>query len=168
MLLRDRESVDAPLGYAWPERQLAAFMSATFDSSAHAYRSASGQPVASVTDLLKAHGLIPPWPPGIDPLVERKRKIGADVHEATTRIDRGEKYLVTEETAGYIDAYIAFRKACGFVPGTIEQPYVGRLNGLEIGMRPDRVGSMQRGHPALGGQFTDPCVFDLKCAAQEQ
>src|SRR5439155_15884954 len=115
-------------------------MTITFEPSTHTYRNAEGKPIPSVTGLLKQYGLIPPLPPEAQAAQERKRRIGERVHVATACIDRGERYQVDDETRPFVDAYIEFRRACGFKPEKIEVPYVGKLCGVEIGMRPDRAG----------------------------
>src|SRR5438132_13600896 len=96
-------------------------ITATFDPITHIYHNAAGELVPhSVTGLLKAYGLIPPLPPEAQAAQERKRRIGERVHAATACIDRGERYQVDDQSAPYVDAYVEFRRACGFTPTGIE------------------------------------------------
>ena len=138
-------------------------MPITFDPALHVYRT-DGKEVPSVTQLLHQYGLIPPLPPEAQAAQEHKRRIGERVHTATACIDRGERYQVDDETRPFVDAYVAFRRACGFVPTAIEVPYVGKLCGVEIGMRPDRTGTI---FSALTRR-DEPTIFDIKCVANQQ
>jgi hypothetical protein len=150
-------------------------MITTFEPDTHTYRNADGKPVPSVTQLLHQYGLIPPLPPEAQAAQERKRHLGNEVHAATACIDRGERTVVDAETRPYVDAYIAFRRVCQFVPDKIEVPYVGKLCGIEVGMRPDRTGTLVKSpwataieprEPAVRGR--EPIIFDLKCIASEK
>src|SRR5438876_105283 len=141
-------------------------MATTFDPIAHVYRS-DGREVKSVTGLLNQYSLIPPLPPEAQAAQEHKRRIGERVHAATACIDRGERYQTDAETEPFVNAYIEFRRACGFQPDKIEVPYVGKLCGVEIGMRPDRIGTLPKNPwttsaediwPAIRNK--EPVIFD--------
>src|SRR5207247_3979359 len=117
----------------------------------------------------KQYGLIPPLPPEAQAAQERKRQIGERVHIATACIDRGERYQTDAETEPFVNAYIEFRRACGFQPDKIEVPYVGKLCGVEIGMRPDRTGLVASANRwAIYEAIKEPTVLDIKCISAEK
>lgn len=134
-------------------------MTTTFQPTTHTYRIGHAV-VPSVTGVLQRAGLIAPFPPNVEPLAKRKAHIGRLVHQATARIDRGERYATTEDTEGYVEAYIAFRRRMGrfYQPGLIESPFVAEVYRIRYGMRPDRIGVL------LGR----PAIVDFKCVVAVQ
>jgi len=129
----------------------------TFDEIGHLYRDAEGIVVPSVTQALKASGLINF--DGINPQVlERKRQLGVLVHKAAELYDRGEsleEFEIPELVTEYLEGYINFRFDCGFVSTLIEERQLGEIHGMVFGMQPDRAGLI---NDALH-------VLELKCGS---
>jgi hypothetical protein len=130
----------------------------TFDEAAHVYRDINGLIVPSVTQCLKAVGLISFA--GIDPhVLERKRQLGTLVHKVTELYDKGENlddYEIPPSVQEYVDGYITFRSDTGFAPTIVESRSIAEVHGMWFGMQPDRVGE-------LNGV---PHIIELKCTAQ--
>lgn len=131
----------------------------TFDQAAHVYRDDTGMIVPSVTQCLKAVGLISFN--GISPaILERKRQLGTLVHKVAELYDYGEdlgEYDIPEQVLEYVEGYIMFRKDCSFTPSAIESRQIGEVYGMKFGMQPDRVGEINGiAH-----------ILELKCGAQQ-
>jgi hypothetical protein len=130
----------------------------SFDQAVHAYRDERGLVVPSVTQCLKATGLISFA--GINPAVlEHKRQLGTLVHKVTELYDRGEDladYDIPDEVLEYVKGYIAFRSDCNFEPTLIETRMLGEVHSMRFGMQPDRVGD-------INGV---PHILELKCGSQ--
>lgn len=130
----------------------------TFDEAAHVYKDINGLIVPSVTQCLKAVGLISFE--GINPaILERKRQLGTLVHKVTELYDKGENlddYEIPEPVLEYVDGYITFRRDTGFTPTIVEARSISEVHGMWFGLQPDRVGE-------LNGV---PHILELKCTAQ--
>lgn len=131
----------------------------TFDEAAHVYRDGTGMVVPSVTQCLKACGLVSF--DGINPQVlERKRQLGTLVHKVTELYDNGEpldEFEIPEQVWEYVTGYVNFREDCGFAPSLVEVRMLGEVNGMAYGMQPDRTGE-------ICGLMH---VIELKCGAAE-
>lgn len=131
----------------------------TFDPILHLYRDENAIPIPSVTQAMKAAGLISF--DGISPRVlEHKRQLGVLVHKLTELCDKGENlndFDVPDECLPYIEGYVNFRNDCGFTPELIEHRMLATANGMRYGMTLDRTGSIS-GIPHL---------IELKCGASE-
>lgn len=131
----------------------------TFDEAAHVYRDDNGMVVPSVTQCLKAVGLISF--DGINPaILERKRQLGTLVHKVTELYDRGEDladYEIPDQVMEYARGYFTFCTDCNFVPSIVEARQLASLYGMPFGMQPDRVGE-------INGV---PHILELKCGAQK-
>lgn len=128
----------------------------TFDAAKHLYLNAEGLVVPSVTQAMKASGLI-----NFDhvhpAVLERKRQLGSLVHIAAELFDRGEleDYDVPEEVNEYLDGYANFRYDTRFVPSLIEEAQLGEIFGMVYGMTPDRAGMLN----------DELHVIELKCGS---
>ena len=131
----------------------------TFDSETHLYRDEHGSALPSVTQALKATGLISFE--GINPAVlERKRQLGSLVHKVTELCDKGEDlndFEIPEIVAPYLEGYVNFRHDCGFEPDLVEHRTVGNIHGMVYGMTLDRTG------PIKGVNH----LLELKCGVSE-
>lgn len=134
-----------------------ATMTFTFDEAMHLYRDGDGLVVPSVTQCLKAVGLISF--DGINPAVlERKRQLGTLVHKVTELYDKGEsldEFEIPDQVWEYVTGYVNFRQDSGFTPTVIEARMLGEINGMVYGMQPDRVGEI----------YGVLHVVELKCGA---
>lgn len=129
----------------------------TFDEARHLYMDAEGVVVPSVTQALKANGLI-----NFDhvqpSVLEHKRQLGVLVHRAAELYDHNEDpddYDIPDEVREYLAGYIQFRIDCGFDPTLIEARQLGELHGMVYGMQPDRAGLIN----------DEAHVIELKCGA---
>jgi hypothetical protein len=129
----------------------------TFDEASHTYRDEHQIVVPSVTQLLKSEGFI-----NFDgvpfSVLERKRRLGSLVHQATELWDRGEdlnQFDIPEAAWPYIEGYFHFVEDTKFQPVVIEERRLAVVRGMRYGMTPDRRG-------ALNGV---PHVIELKCGA---
>lgn len=131
----------------------------TFDDATHIYRDANSIIRPSVTQCLKAEGFINF--DGIRPdVLERKRRLGQLVHEASKYWDQGQDlddFNIPPMVFEYLTGYINFREDCAFIPNVIEARSLATLNGMTYGMCPDRMGMLQ-GYPH---------VLELKCSVNE-
>lgn len=131
----------------------------TFDPIRHLYSDENGVSVPSVTQAMKATGLINfdgiPYQ-----ILEHKRQLGTLVHKLTELCDKGENlndYEVPEECLPYLEGYVNFRNDCGFTPELIEHRLLAQANGMRFGMTLDRTGEING----------IPHVIELKCGACE-
>jgi hypothetical protein len=131
----------------------------SFDHALHIYRDERGILVPSVTQCLKANGLISFA--GINPAVlEHKRQLGTLVHQVTALHDQGEdlsEYDIPEEIWPYVQGYLTFREDCDFTPSIVETRMLGEVHSMRFGMQPDRVGKIR-------GQLH---ILELKCGSQK-
>ncbi len=131
----------------------------SFNEQTHVYRDEGGLLLPSVTQCLKATGLISFA--GIDPeVLEHKRQLGVLVHKVTQLYDQGEtlsEYDIPDEILEYVTGYVTFRRDCDFSPTIIEQRMLGEVYTMRFGMQPDRVGEINGvGH-----------ILELKCGASK-
>ena len=83
----------------------------TFDDLAHIYRDAEGRVVPSVTQAMKASGLIN-FDHVSPAVLEHKRQLGTLVHKAAELWDRGESlddYEIPADVREYVEGHINFR-----------------------------------------------------------
>lgn len=95
----------------------------TLEESTHRYRY-HGAPVSGVTEILQGAGIIDPtW------YTEESRIRGQHVHQAAHYLDEDDLALesVRPEIRPYLDGYIAFRRASGFIPLLLEQRVIHSL-----------------------------------------
>lgn len=115
----------------------------TFDPESHTYR--EGELIRlSVTQVLKAEGFFN-WLDKIPAhILERKRRLGVLVHQATQLWDEGvdlsEYDIPTEVYDDYLQGYLNFCDDCNFTPELIEHATIGDVYGMRYGMTVDRVG----------------------------
>ena len=105
-----------------------------------------GQPVPSVSAILRSAGLAPEYGHVEPEVLERARVRGVRVHEIADALDRDEPIgPVTEELAPYRDAYVQFRYQTAFevlaTEAAVHHPHYlyagtydsrGRLNGHHV------------------------------------
>jgi hypothetical protein len=131
----------------------------SFDQALHVYRDERGILVPSVTQCLKATGLISFA--GINPAVlEHKRQLGTLVHQVTALYDQGEDladYDIPEEIWAYVQGYLNFRADCDFTPSLVEKRMLGEVHSMRFGMQPDRVGEING----------CPHILELKCGSEK-
>jgi hypothetical protein len=131
----------------------------TFDEASHTYTDDRGIVVPSVTQMLKSEGFInfDGIPFGV---LERKRRIGNLVHQATHRWEDGEDlndYDLPEVVMPYIKGYINFCNDNNFQPDLCEKRSLAVVNGMRFGMTPDRRGEVKG----------IPTIVELKSSACE-
>lgn len=127
----------------------------SLEEDTHLYRNGRGIPRPSVIEVLRSVGIFDYS--RVDPeALERKRKIGSKLHRWTEYYDRQrtepEAMLMSPEEAGYFSAWKLFRQESKIVFTEIGEPLMRAVVGVELGGRPDRVGSIQGKR----------CVLDLK------
>jgi hypothetical protein len=127
----------------------------SYDDDLHQYKNAAGIVRPSVTQTLKAGGVInyDHVPPAI---LENARRRGSNVHRWTEEYDRYGEIDWTwlqEDEVPYFEAWMKFRRESGFVIATIEEPMLRSIAGMEVGGTPDRVGFLGR----------NKFVLDIKC-----
>lgn len=131
----------------------------TFDAGLHLYKDANGVARPSVSQVIKAEGLISFA--GINPsILERKRQLGTLVHKVTELYDQGEdltQYEIPEEVWPYFDGWVNFRNDCGFEPRFIEQKMLASVHGMFYGMTLDSEG------PIDGEEH----IIEKKCGASQ-
>jgi hypothetical protein len=127
----------------------------SYENDTHTYRNAAGIVRPSVTQTLKAGGVInyDHVPPKI---LENARRRGVNVHGFTAEFDRYGDIDYTwlqEDEVPYFEAWKKFRRESGLVIHEIEQPMLRTIAGMEVGGTPDRVGLIGR----------NKFVVDIKC-----
>jgi hypothetical protein len=131
----------------------------TFDEGLHLYKDARGVVRPSVSQVIKAEGLISFA--GINPsILERKRQLGTLVHTVTELYDQGEdlnEYEIPDEVWPYFEGWVNFRNDCGFEPRFIEQQMMACVHGMYYGMRLDAEGP-------IDGENS---IIEKKCGASE-
>lgn len=131
----------------------------TFDAGLHLYKDANGVARPSVSQVIKAEGLISFA--GINPSVlERKRRLGTLVHKVTELYDQGEdlnQYDIPEEVWPYFEGWVNFRNDCGYEPRFSEQQMLASIHGMYYGMTLDSEGP-------IDGENT---IIEKKCGASE-
>lgn len=114
----------------------------SFDEARHLYRDAASIMRPSVSQILKAEGLISF--DGINPAVlEHKRRLGTLVHKVTALYDQGEdltQYEIPDEVWPYFDGWLNFRNDCKFTPRLIERQALVQVHGMWYGMKLDNEG----------------------------
>lgn len=111
-----------------------------FDPVFHVYRDERGRSVPSVSTVIREAGL-----GSIEFIPHEAFERGSAVHELTAKFDRKtlDERRVDPLYAGYLAAWIGFRRETGFVPKAIEQP--GENSILGFAGTPDRIGSFRGG-----------------------
>ncbi len=133
-------------------------MSLTFDAASHTYYW-NGVRVPSVTQVLEDVGIV-----DYSHLPERIRRHALDrgsaVHLATRFDDEGDlsDSSVSEEIAGYLQAWRSFRERSGFQPGHIEKQFYSQL--YQYAGTLDRVGYFTSA--AFGSSSYAPILLDIK------
>ena len=128
-----------------------------FEEDAHTYHS-SGIERPSVTTTLKVAGIYDFSMVKPD-VLERKRRIGKNVHKWTAVHDRtgaiDETWLEDDEL-GYFAAWLLLRREMRHMVFTsIETPQVRPIAGMLVGGTPDREGFLEE----------HPFVLDIKCTS---
>ncbi len=115
-----------------------------YEEDTHTYRNGHGTVRPSVTQILKDVGVFDYS--HIDPqILERKRRIGSNVHRWTAEYDRIgslDESALAEDELGYFHGWLRFRRESKFVLGEIAQPVLRNIMGVELGGRPDRTGHL--------------------------
>ena len=115
----------------------------TFDPIRHAY-AVDGVPVLSVTQILKAAGLV-----DYDGIPEHVLRYAAErgtaVHTACEYYDQDDldPDTLDPQLAPYVAAWMQFRKQHPFKIMASERMYLGQFDGLRFGMTLDRLADMQ-------------------------
>jgi hypothetical protein len=133
-------------------------MAFTFEPSTHSY-ALNGIVVPSCTRCLDHAGLVS-YDMVRREILERKSRIGVLVHQATHYYDEGQLdwNSVHEKIRGYVEGWANFREVTGFVPRRIEQSFCATINGMPVGLTPDREGLFQKRE----------AIVDLKTSSTEQ
>jgi hypothetical protein len=141
----------------------------SFDKALHLCRDERGLWVPSVTQILDAQGLSTDWDEvalrigrgdaeaGRDK-IDRKSKLGSEVHDLTDMYDEFEALDPTwlrPETEGYCQSWIRFREMSGFVPVYNSYRFVATVNGMRFTGEIDNFG-------LLHGKY--PAILDKKCS----
>ncbi len=124
----------------------------TFDAATHAYTDATGRRLLSVTEVIKAVGLIDDrW------FTEEATWRGSCVHALCEYEDKGtlDESTIDPAAEGYLEAWRRWKKITGFTPVQIEHP----MSGMGYAGTLDRVG--------LIGPATR-AVVDLKTGAAQK
>lgn len=130
-----------------------------FDHATHTYF--EGRIVRpSVTQVLRAEGFLN-WLDEIPAhILERKRRLGTLVHQASALLDEGknlEEYNIPGEVFEWLVGYQNFKNDSYFAPALIEHRMVGDAYGMRYGMTLDRSGMYD------GEEY----ILELKCGAAE-
>lgn len=116
----------------------------SFEEDTHTYRNAQGTVRPSVTGILKELGIFDYS--HIEPAVlERKRRIGSNIHRWTAAYDRGEAFdedILPEDEKGYFAGWQRFRRESRFTLERVAEPILNTIMGVELGGRPDRTGTL--------------------------
>jgi hypothetical protein len=114
----------------------------SYEDDTHTYRNQQGTVRPSVTQILKDMGIFDYS--HIDPeILERKRRIGSNIHQWTADYDRNgsvNENCVAAEELGYFEGWLRFRRESKVVLDEIAQPILKSIMGVELGGRPDRTG----------------------------
>lgn len=131
----------------------------TFSEANHLYADANGVPRPSVSQVIKAEGLISFA--GINPsILERKRQLGSLVHKVTELYDQGEdlnNYEIPDEVWPYLEGWLTFRNDTGYEPRFTEQRMLAQVHGMWFGMTLDSEGP-------IDGENS---IIEKKCGASE-
>jgi hypothetical protein len=133
-------------------------MAFAFDAITHSY-TLNGIVVPSCTRCLDHAGLVS-YDMVRREILERKSRIGVLVHQATNYYDEDQldPNSVHEKIKGYVDAWAMFRQDTGFVPRRIEKSFCASINGMPVGLTPDREGMFLK----------QEAIVDLKTSVAEQ
>jgi len=124
-----------------------------FDSKLHKYTE-DGKDYPSVTQILKDCGLI-----DVSWYTEDSALKGTYIHDVLREIDEGALPLmldISEDIAGYIDAYLRFKKENDYRIEAIEKPLINKT--LELAGTPDRIATLNR----------KACIIDIKTGGKER
>lgn len=118
-----------------------------YDEASHGYYNPAGGWVPSVTQILSLVGLsdysmVP------RETLERKRKIGSEVHELCATIDKYgaiDPSWISEDCQPYMTAYQLFRHEHHFEPDAalVERPIIACVHGMLFGVTPDAPGKLR-------------------------
>ncbi len=115
------------------------------------YRSRTGAPLISVTQVLTLAGRIDTtW------FTPEAAARGSLVHLLTEKFDRGEKLIIPEDVAGYMDAYASFIGTVRPVWSDIELEVQNPLAMPMVGGRLDRIAAKMFGEKAQVDIKTGP------------
>lgn len=133
--------------------------SLTFDPVLHEYR-IDNQQIPSVSQVLRAAGLVDYSHVPKDGRLERAADKGTKVHRACELWDNGDLYQPTlsKELAPYVCAWRYFRQTHNFTILANEKQYWSELHGLRFGMTLDRL--------VLFDTDTRPTVIDIKTSRE--
>src|SRR6202022_1347580 len=111
-----------------------------FDESAHVYR-VDGMVIPGVTRVIDHAGLTSFENVRAD-ILERRSKLGQIVHACTHFFDEGDLdwTTVAEEAKGYVDSWANLVTELSLKWQRIEYQCVAEVDGMKVGMRPDREG----------------------------
>jgi hypothetical protein len=141
----------------------------TFDKELHLCRDSRGLWIPAVTQIIEAQGLGTDWEEvalrigrgdaevGRDK-IDRKSKLGSDVHDLTDLYDEFGGYdpaWLTNENEGYCTSWAGFRAMSGFVPVYNSYRFVTTVNGMRFTGEIDNFGLLHGKYPAL---------LDKKCS----
>ena len=129
----------------------------TYEEDTHLYRNTRGLVRPSVTQVLREVGIFD-YSRVDGTVLERKRRLGQNVHLCTAEYDREgwvDPTWIADDEAPYFDAWLRFRRESRCEVLQVEEPMLRPVMGMELGGTPDRV--LQ-----LGGRHF---VADLKTCA---
>jgi len=129
-----------------------------FDESLHVYK-VDGMVVPGVTRVIDHAGLTS-FENVREDILERRSKLGTIVHACTHFFDEGDLdwMTVAEEAKGYVDSWANLVTELGLKWQRIEFQCVGEIDGMKVGMRPDREGFI----------FGRLSIVDLKISRQAE
>ena len=125
----------------------------TFDNSEHRYF-IGGSPIPSVTQVLRATGILPDYRMVKREVLEQKRQLGTALHECLHFLQEGDldESTIDEEVRPRLDAYQQFVADHDFKPLECELRMWVTLNGMVYGGCPDVTGMIK----------AEPWVIDFK------
>jgi hypothetical protein len=132
-----------------------------FDPDSHIY-TAMGREVPGCTRVLDSGGLVNYRHVRPD-ILERKSKLGREVHRVTALYDRDalDFSSVDERVTPYLDSWIRFRKQTGFRAELREHQVMAEVQGMFYGMQIDAAG-----FTGVGGRGSIDTVVEIKCVVR--
>ena len=125
----------------------------TFDNSEHRYF-IGGSPIPSVTQVLRATGILPDYRMVKREVLEQKRQLGTALHECLHFLQEGDldESTIDEEVRPRLDAYQQFVADHDFKPLECELRMWVTLNGMRYGGCADVTGTIKE----------EPTLLDFK------
>lgn len=129
----------------------------TFDEALHICRDMQGTFIPSVSQVMEANNLSVNFRKLVErgiverDLLDRRSAVGTDVHNLTDFHDEDGEVnptWITDETAGYLESWIGFKKLSGFIPKQWSIRRCELINGLPLTGESDKEGLLGK-HEAI-------------------